>query len=140
MKRLLLLSAALVASSGASAQYAPAEERGFAEFASRGCNNREGDFIIRGMVSSANEDTLVLSDPADSSRTMSVTLPGRGPFARARGVFGESKHELTDQRLNEMRASGTPVVVTLKCQGDGTPIAQEISYTNLDGTRAAISF
>jgi hypothetical protein len=140
MKRLLLMSTALLASGAAFAQYAPAEERGFSEFASRGCNNRDGNFIIRGMVSSANEDTLVLADPVDSSRTMSVTLPGRGPFARARGVFGKTKHELTDARLNEMRASATPVVVTLKCQGDGTPTAQEISYINRDGTHAAISF
>jgi hypothetical protein len=36
--------------------------------------------------------------------------------------------------------SQTPVVVTLKCKGNGTPLAQEISYINSDGTHAAISY
>jgi hypothetical protein len=30
--------------------------------------------------------------------------------------------------------------VTLKCKGDGTPLAQEISFVNPDGTHAAISY
>jgi hypothetical protein len=45
--------------------YKPAVEREFDEVASRGCNNRDGDFIVRAMVSNANEDTVVLSDPLD---------------------------------------------------------------------------
>jgi hypothetical protein len=134
-----LVVAALAASTSALA-YTPAEERAFDDFAATGCRNRDGDFIIRGMVSSANEDTLVLSDPADSRSTASIALPGRGPFARVRGAFGTSKHEASNQQLNELRSSHTPVVVTLKCKGDGTPLAQEISYVNADGTRAAISF
>jgi hypothetical protein len=108
----------------------PAEERDFGEFAAAGCKNRNGDFIIRGLVSSANEGTLVLADPTNSRTTTSVTLPGRGGGSR----------EATNQTLSELRSSRTPVVVTMKCKGDGTPIAQEISYTNLDGTHGAISF
>jgi hypothetical protein len=130
--------AALAASTSALA-YTPAEERDFDKFADTGCRNRDGDFIIRGIMSSANEDTLVLSDPADSRSTASVTLPGRGPFARVRGAFGTSKYEASSQQLNELRSSHTPVVVTLKRKGDG-PLAQEIDYVNADGTRTAISF
>jgi hypothetical protein len=139
MRSTYLVVAALAASTSVLA-YTPAVEREFDEFAATGCKNRDGDFIIRGMVSSANEDTLVLSDPADSRTTASVTLPGRGPFARVRGAFGTSKHEASNQQLNELRSSHAPVVVTLKCKGDGTPLAQQISYVNADGTRAAISF
>lgn len=139
MKHIFLVVTALAASTTALA-YTPAEEREFGEFVAVGCNNRDGDFIIRGMVSSANEDTLVLSDPTDSRSTASVTLPGRGPFARVRGAFGTSKYEVSNQQLNELRFSRTPVVVTLKCKGDGTPLAQEISYINSDGTHAAISY
>ena len=137
--RHIYLVAAFAVSTSAFA-YQPAEERDFGEFAASGCRNRDGDFIIRGIVSSANEDTLVLSDPIDSNSTMSVALPGRGPFARARGVFGTSKREASDKQLNELRSSNTAVVVTLKCKGDATPLAREISYINPDGTHAAISF
>ena len=140
MRHATLVFALLAASSVAFAQYRPAQERDFSDFASSGCKNRDGDFIIRGMVSSANEDTLVLSDPRNSRSTVSVTLPGRGPFARVRGVFGKSKHEASDELLNELRASHSLVQVTLKCQGDGTPQAQQIGYENSDGTHAAISF
>jgi hypothetical protein len=140
MKHLYSLVVTALAASTSALAYTPAEERDFEEFAATGCRNRDGDFIVRGMVSSATEDTLVLSDPVDSRRTASVTLPGRGPFARVRGAFGTSKHEATDQQLNQLRASHTSVVVTLKCKGDGTPLAQEISYINSDGTHAAISF
>lgn len=63
--------------------YKPEAERTFSEIALGGCSNRDGDFIVRGMVSSADEESLVLSDPSDQRSTLSVTLPGRGPFARA---------------------------------------------------------
>lgn len=140
MKTLYLVVGALAMSTSAFA-YEPAEERDFGEFAASGCRNRDGDFIIRGMVSSANEDSLVLSDPTNSRSTTSVTLPGRrGPFTRVKGVFGTNKQEASNQQLNELRMSRTPVVVTLKCNGDGTPLAQEISYINSDGTHAAISY
>ena len=139
MRRIYLPVIAVAASTSAFA-YKPAEERDFDEFASSGCRNRDGDFIIRGMVSSANEDTLVLSDPRSSRSTASVTLPGRGPFARVKGAFGTSRNEASNRQLNELRASQIPVIVTLKCQGDGTPIALEISYINSDGTHSAISY
>jgi hypothetical protein len=139
MKHIHWIAAALSASTAALA-YEPAEERDFGEFAASGCRNRDGDFIVRGMVSSANEDTMVLSDPLDSRSTASVTLPGRGPLARVRGVFGTSKHEASDETLNELRMSRTPVVVLLKCRREGTPTALEISYRNADGSRAAISY
>ena len=139
MKSIYLAVAALAASTSAFA-YEPAEERDFSEFAASGCRNRDGDFIIRGIVSSANENTVVLSDPSNSGSTTSVTLPSRGPFARVKGAFGTSKPEASDQQLNELRMSQTPVVITLKCQGNGTPLAQEISYINSDGTHAAISY
>jgi hypothetical protein len=140
MKHIYSLVVTALAVSTSALAYTPAEERDFEEFAATGCRNRDGDFIVRGMVSSANENTLVLADPADARRTASVTLPGRGPFSRVRGAFGTSKHEASNQQLNELRFSRTPVVVTLKCKGDGTPLAQEISYINSDGTHAAISF
>ena len=92
------------------------------------------------MVSNANENTLVLSDPLDARSTLSVTLPGRGPFARVKGAFTKGKYEASAERLNELRTARSPVVVTLECKGNGTPVARNISYTNSDGTRESISF
>ena len=120
--------------------YKPAVEQEFSDVAAHGCNNRNGDFILRGLVSSATEDTLVLADPTNTRSTISVTLPGRGPIARAKGVFGKNKYEASEQRLNELRGTRTAVVVTLQCRGNGTPTARNISYQNSDGTDASISF
>ena len=129
MKHIYLMATALALSAAAFAD-TPAEERDFHEFAAAGCKNRNGDFIIRGFVSSANEGTLVLADPANSRTTTSVALPGR---------VGGSR-EATTQTLGELRADSTPVVVTMECKGDATPLAQHISYINRDGTHGAISF
>jgi hypothetical protein len=138
MRLFLLTTAACLAASSAFAQ--PAVERDFDDIAATGCSNRDGDFIVRGMVSYANESTVVLSDPLDSRSTVSVTLPGRGPFARAKGVFARGKYEVSAERLNELRSAGTPVVITLKCKGNGTPVARNISYENSDGTQGSMSF
>ena len=139
MKTILLVSTALLATSVAFA-YKPEVERKFSDIASGGCSNQDGDFIVRGLVSSADEESLVLSDPGDQRSTLSVTLPGRGPFARAKGWFGENKFEASKARLNQLRETRTPVVVTLKCKGKGTPTATNISYENSDGTNGSISF
>ena len=134
-KRTLIL-ALMVAIPCAAMSYKPAEEREFSDIAANGCSNRKGDFIIRGMISNATEDTVVLSDPADARSTMSLMLPGRGPLARLKGVFTRSKHEA----IKELRNDRMPVVVTLKCCGDGTPSARNISYVNEDGSRGSITF
>ena len=139
MKKGSFLFVMLVVASAATA-YKPAEERSFSEIAASGCNNRDGDFIVRGMVSNATEDTVVLADPADEASTIPLSLPGRGPLARAKGFFSKSKYEATQKRLEQLRAERTPVVVTLKCRGSGTPAARNISYTNEDGSAGSITF
>lgn len=137
--RSTIFVSSLFAASAAFA-YEPAVEQEFSDVAANGCRNRDGDFIVRGMVSSADEDTVVLSDPDRSRSTISVTLPGRGPFARVKGMFGKNKFEASDERLNDLRSSRTPVIVTMKCNGGGSPIARSISYENRDGTQSSISF
>jgi hypothetical protein len=129
MKHIYLLATALAVSASAFAD-APAEQRDFDEFANGGCKDRNGDFIISGLVSSANEGTLVLADPTNSQKTTSVTLPGRG----------DSSREATILQLGELRAARTPVVVTMECNGEATPVAQHISYVGKDGNHGAITF
>lgn len=137
---LSVLLLAMLATSCAAFSYEPAGEQEFQQIASGGCRNRDGDFIIRGFVSNADEDTVVLFDPDDSRSTIVLSLPGHGPFQNAKGVFGKSKYEATDLQLNELREARIPVVVTLRCQGDGTPIARSLSYVNADGSRESISY
>jgi hypothetical protein len=129
VKHIYLVATALAVSASAFAD-TPAEERDFEEFAAGGCKNRNGDFIIRGLVSSANEGTIVLADPMNSRSTTSVGLPGGGGGDR----------EATVHTLGELRADRTPVVVTMECKGEATPLAQHISYIQQDGTHGAISF
>lgn len=140
MRYFTILLSAIPITGCAAFSYEPAGEQEFQQIASGGCRNRDGDFIIRGLVSNAGEDTVVLFDPDDSRSTISLSLPGRGPLHRVKGVFGRHKFEATDARLNELRQSRTPVVVTLRCQGDGTPIARTLSYRNVDGSSESISY
>lgn len=139
MRMLVSTTAVFLAASSAFA-FDPVVEREFYDIASNGCSNRDADFMVRGMVSNANENTMVLSDPLDARSTLSVTLPGRGPFARAKGWFTKGKYEASAEQLNELRAAESPVVVTLECKGNGTPVARNISYENSDGTRGSLSF
>jgi hypothetical protein len=120
--------------------YPPAEERDFGEFAATGCNNRDGDFVIRGLVSSVNEGMLVLADLASSRITTAIALPDRGPLDRVKGAVGVSKREAINQQLSELRSSRTPVVVTMTCEGDGTPLAVSISYTYVGGANGTLLF
>ena len=139
MRQLSLLLA--MSATGCSAfSYEPAGEQEFQQIASGGCRNRDGDFMIRGFVSSADEDTVVLFDPDDSRTTISLALPRSGPLQSVKGVFGRNKYEATAAQLRELREDRIPVVVTLRCQGDGTPIARSLSYLDEDGDRASISY
>jgi hypothetical protein len=129
LKNIYVVAAALVVSGSAFADKL-AEERDFDEFAASGCKNSNGDFIIRGLVSSANDGTLVLANPTNPQRTTSVTLSSRG----------DSSRDATIQKLSELRAGRTAVVVTMQCDGDGTPLARQISFTDQDGRNGAITF
>ena len=140
MRHLWVLLLAMSATGCSAFSYEPAGEQEFQQISAGGCRNRDGDFIIRGLVSNADEDTVVLFDPDDSRNTISLSLPGHGPLQRVKGVFGRNKYEATDAQLNELREARTPVVVTLRCQGDGTPIARSLSYVNADGSRESISY
>jgi len=139
MRSSLLTTTVLLAASSAFA-YEPTVEREFDDVALHGCSNRDANFMVRGMVSAATEETLVLSDPRDERSTISVTLPGRGPLAKAKSVFTKGKYEASAERLNQLRSTRSPVVVTLECKGNGTPVARNISFANSDGTQASISF
>lgn len=138
--RALILTIGAVLAAGSALAYKPATQREFEDVAERGCKNRDGDFIVRAMVSSANEDTVVLADPRDARSTISVILPGRGPLARVKGAFTKGKHEASAERLNELRDDRSPVIVTLECKRDGAPVVRDISFRDSDGTQASILF
>ena len=140
MRHLSVLLLAMSAAGCSAFSYEPAGEQEFQQISSGGCRNRDGDFIIRGFVSNADEDTVVLNDPDDPRSTISLSLPGRGPLQRVKGVFGKNKYEATAAQLNELRDDRIPVVVTLRCEGDGTPTARSLSYVNDDGDRKSISY
>ena len=140
VRHLSVLLLAMFTTACSAFSYEPAGEQEFEQISSGGCRNRDGDFIIRGFVSNADESVVVLADPDDSRNTMSLSLPGQGPLERVKGAFGRNKYEATAAQLNELREDRIPVVVTLRCQGDGTPIARSLSYVNEDGDRESISY
>ena len=140
--RIALTVSALVLSACASRTYRPAVQEPISKVVSNGCG-RNGDMImVTGQVSQASENSIVLSDSSNAATTLAVNLPGRGsPSSTMRRWFGTSKYELTDQRLNELKAQGTPLTVTMECKGPRlTPVALSIEFPNPDGTRVAIAY
>ena len=139
MKRAYLLCLATLGPAVATAAE-PAVEQEFREIAENGCKDRNRDFVVQGMVSNATENTLVLAGLDNSRLTLSVVLPGRGPFAGLRGAFGKSREERVDEKLNQLRDDSVPVAVTFTCKGDATPVARSITFRNEDGSRGSISY
>ena len=136
MKTILCLSAVLL---GGCASYQPTTEQDFKRLAVNGCDG-DHEMMVRGQVSSATENTVVLADPNDSATTMSIKLPGRGTAARLKGMIGTSKYEESRAELNRLGAARTPVMITMQCQCHNAPVARNISYDNSDGSRSSITF
>lgn len=145
MKFLIGVVATALALGGcASRTYRPAVEETLPRLAQNGCGRSGDTVIVVGQVAQAYENSVVLTDVSNPSATLAINLPGRGrpgPAATMRHWLGTGKYELTVEKLNEMRASGTPVTATIECKGNRvTPIARNIEFTNPDGTRVAIRY
>lgn len=140
--RIAFLVTVLALSACASRTYRPAVQEPLSRVVSNGCG-RNGDIVmVSGQVSQASENSIVLTDSATSATTLAINLPGRGsPSSTMKRWFGTSKYELTDQRLNELKAQGTPLMVTMECKGPRlTPIARSIEFPNPDGNRVSIAY
>lgn len=137
----LAISTALVVGGCANMTYRPATQESLSKIVSDGC--RSGDTaIVRGQVSQAYENTVVLSDITSPSTTLAINLPGRSsPGATVHRWLGTSKYQLTADKLNQLRAQGTPVTVTVDCKGPKVaPVARNIEFANADGSRVAIAY
>ena len=132
----------LVVSACAERTYRPAVEQPLSKVVENGCQSHQ-EVIVTGQVSQVFENRVVLMDGSTSPpTTLPVDLPGRGsPTATMRRWFGTSKYELTADKLNQLRAQGTPITATLECKGPQVaPVARNIEFANPDGTRVAIAY
>ncbi len=137
----LAVTGTLVAGGCANMTYRPATQESLSKVVNDGC--RSGDTaIVTGQVSQAYENTVVLSEAANPSTTLAINLPGRGsPAATMHRWLGTSKYQLTAEKLNQLRAQGTPVTATIECKGSKIPpVARNIEFANADGTRVAIAY
>jgi len=136
-----VIATAVLAAGCANMAYRPATQEPLSKIVNDGCRN--GDTaIITGQVSQAYENTVVLSESTNPSTTLAIDLPGRGsPAATMHRWLGTSKYELTAEKLNQLRAQGTPVTATIECRGAKVPpVAHNIEFANADGTRVAIAY
>lgn len=133
MRYIAVLLFAIPVTGCAAFSYEPAGEQEFQQIASGGCRNRDGDFIIRSLVSNADEDTVVLFDPEDSRSTISLSLPGRGPLQRTKGVFGKNK-QVRSHRCKAQRASTIAHASRRDFEMSG------LSYRSVDGSSQSISY
>ena len=137
----LAITAAFVAVGCASMSYRPATQESLSKVVDDGCSS--GDTaIVTGQVSQAYENTVVLADRASPSTTLAIELPGRGsPGATVHRWLGTSKYQLTADKLNQLRAQGTPVTATIECKGSKMPpVARNIEFADADGSRVAIAY
>lgn len=138
---ILALTTAVLVSGCANMTYRPATQESLSKVVDDGC--RKGDTaIVTGQVSQAYENTVVLADAKDPSTTLAIDLPGRGsPSATVHRWFGTSKYQLTAEKLNQLRAQGTPVTATIECKGAKVaPVARNIEFADADGTKVAIPY
>jgi hypothetical protein len=111
--------------------YKPAYETGFDRLASEGCTRSEKRFSVTAQVNSATRENIVLWDGSDNSRTVAVQLPKQGAGTKVRGWFGKNRYEVSYDRLNELRESGTPITLSLHCdEARMAPIADRYSYSD----------
>jgi hypothetical protein len=140
--KVLISAAAVVVLTGcASTDYEPVQERSFGALVSEGCRDDGEQMLVTGYVSRAYEDTVVLWDGIDPQATVAVKVPGRTLTSRMRGWFGDSKHEVSQERLNDLITRKVPVTVNLTCQGENmAPVVTHASYTDAQGQRVAIAY
>jgi hypothetical protein len=121
--------------------YHPATQESLSKVVDGGCPSGDAA-IVSGQVSQAYENTVVLADSTNPSTTLAIDLPGRGsPAATMQRWLGKTKYELTAEKLNQLRAEGTPVTATVECKGSKMPpVARNIEFANADGTRVEIAY
>ena len=122
-----LVVLALAGCSGVS--YRPVQETSFEQVADRGCTRKDEQFSVTAQVNAAYRETIVLWNGRDPDRTLAVSLPGEGVGSKLRGVFGDSRYDLSVERLEQLRARNTPITINLRCERKGaTPFADRYSY------------
>jgi hypothetical protein len=135
-----LIATATLAAGCSTVSYRPVQEVGFERLSSEGCRRAGDRFSVTALVNSATREALVLWDGSDGARTVVVTLPPAGVGSRVKGVFGKNRYELGHERLNELRASGTPANFTMRCEGTRmAPVADRFSYID-NGSRVEFEF
>jgi hypothetical protein len=141
VKVLISAAAAVVLTGCASTDYKPVQERSFGALVSEGCRDDGEQMLVTGYVSKAYEDTVVMWDGIDPQATVAVKVPGRTLTSRMRGWFGDSKHEVSQARLNDLITRKVPVTVNLTCQGESmAPVVTSAEYTDAQGQRVAIAY
>ncbi len=140
MKTIGTLVGIALLSGCASTSYKPVQETDFDRLASEGCTRSDDRFAVTAKVNSATRENIVLWDGFDNSRTVSVQLPKQGAGNKVRGWFGKNRYELSYERLNELRQSGTPITVSLRCEAPRmAPLADRFSYFD-NGQRVEFEF
>jgi hypothetical protein len=131
-------SEALAGCGGVS--YKPVVETGFDRLVADGCTNKDARLNVRAMVSSAFKETVVLSDPADATRTLAVRIPAEGLGSKTQGVFGKSRYEVALEKLRQLKESGSPITASLLCTAkDRAPTILRIRYLE-NGNEKEIEF
>lgn len=140
MKTIGILVGIALLSGCASTSYQPVQETDFDRLASEGCRSAGDRFAVTAKVNSATRENIVLWDGFDNSRTVSVQLPKQGAGNKVRGWFGKNRYELSFERLNQLRANGTPITLALRCEAARmAPVADRFSYFD-NGQRVEFEF
>jgi hypothetical protein len=138
--QIALIAATALVAGCSTVSYRPVQEVGFEQLSSEGCRRAGDRFSVTARVNSATREAIVLWDGIDGTRTVVVTLPPAGVGSRMKGVFGKNRYELGHERLNQLRASGTPATFTMRCEATRmAPVADRFSYID-NGTRVEFEF
>lgn len=138
--RIILLVAATLVTGCASVSYSPVQETRLEQLAREGCARAGDRFSVTAQINAAYRETIVLWNGQDPQQTVAVTLPSEGVGSKLRGLVGQSRYELSVERLQQLREQGTPVNVTMRCERKGeAPRADRFSYYE-NGQRVEFEF
>jgi len=136
----VIATALLATACGGGVSYRPVVEMDLDRLLDKGCTDAADRFSVSAYINAAYRETIVLWDGRDGSRTVAVTLPEEGLGSKMRGVIGDSRYDLSLERLTQLRDSRTPVTANLRCDRAGAaPTADRFSYMD-GGQRVEFEF
>ena len=140
MCRLSVLGLAAFMLGCSSLDYKPINSSEFASLVSDGCSTKDNRFNVRGRVSAAYKETVVLWDGVETGKTAAVRLPRQGIGSKIRGSVAKSRYDVNLEVLRRLQGTDQTASFSLQCDSkDRAPQLVRMRYEE-NGLEREIEF